>query len=266
MNRTTPLNTKEIQELGIQILEVFHQFCKENQLTYYMAGGTLLGAVRHKGFIPWDDDIDLMMPRPDYEKMIRLFHHDRYRVDSCETNPDYATPFARVWDTQTFLRWDIVKEIPLGVFIDIFPIDGYPEDEKICKMHMNVLKFRKAQINSVIRKGYIEGEKYQGVKKYLKYVWRKSANEYARLMNQTGKKYAFSSCDYVGVTTTTAHIFKERNPKTIFQETVYLPFQHLELPAPSGYDVYLKHLYGNYMQLPPPEQRVSTHDFKIYWR
>ena len=207
-----------------------------------------------------------MMPRPDYEKMIRLFQHPRYRVDSCEINPDYSTPFARVWDTKTFLRWTVLREIPLGVFIDIFPIDGYPEDLQECERHMKLLKYRKAQINAVIRKGYIPGEKYQNFKKLLPHIWRKTGNAYANLMNQAGKKYDFHTCHYVGVTTTTGHIFKERNAKSIFAETIYLPFAHLQLPAPGGYAIYLEHLYGDYMQLPPEEQRVSDHNFKIYWR
>lgn len=260
------LTSTEIQGYCLKLLEYFDLYAKTHNITYYMAGGTLLGAVRHQGFIPWDDDVDLMVPRKDYELLIQSFDgNGRYEVISCETNDRYCTPFARIWDKETRLAWHITSEVEIGVFIDIFPIDGFPPNELISKMYVHYLKLCRTKCNSAARTNFRPGEKYTALKRPLKYVWRKSANYYAKKLNNIAMRYRFEDSKYVGVTTTTAHIYRERNVKDeIFGETIYLPFEHLSLPAPSGYDMYLRHLYGDYMQLPQEEQRVTEHMFTVY--
>ena len=99
------LDCKEIQSIGLEILCAFDAFAKKHNLTYYLSGGTLLGAVRHKGFIPWDDDIDLMMPRPDYQYLIHHFQHKQYHLSCCDLERDYCSFQARIWDTNTSLVW-----------------------------------------------------------------------------------------------------------------------------------------------------------------
>ena len=121
------LSIKEIQSLELDIIRAFDCFAKEQHLRWYLAGGTLIGAVRHQGFIPWDDDIDIMMPREDYEKMLKTFRHERYRLSECRKSSEAAIPFAQIYDSQTFLKWKKVKDPDLGVFIDIFPIDFCPD-------------------------------------------------------------------------------------------------------------------------------------------
>ena len=233
------LTCKEIQSHCVEMLRYFDAYATSQNITYYLSGGTLLGAVRHQGFIPWDDDIDLM-------------------IISCETNDEYGTPFARIWDKRTALKWTSSREVPIGVFIDLFPIDGFPENEIVSKLYMNYLKLCRTKVNSAIRTTFQKGER-------LKYVWRKSANYYARRQNAIVKKYTYENSKYVGVTTTTVHIYRERNLKTdVFSGTLYLPFEQLQLPVPSGYDRYLQHLYGDYMKLPPVDQRWSEHNFVIY--
>lgn len=255
------LKCKEIQEYGAKIISNIDEYCRKNELSYFMAGGTVLGAVRHKGFIPWDDDVDLMMPRPDYEKFIRDFKDDRYIVSSCEYDSDYNTPFARVWDSKTELRFLTSEDKTIGVFVDIFPIDGYPDNSYIAKLHMYRLKYRRFKINAANRKAFLPGEKYTFLKKLVKCLWRKSGNYYSRQLNLLAKKYSYDDCRYVGVTTTTVHIFKERNPKKLYEKTVYLDFEGMKLPAPIGYKRYLQKLYGDYMKLPPEDKRISEHSF-----
>ena len=255
------LGLKEIQALGIEIISCIDQYARVNNLHYYMAGGTLLGAVRHKGFIPWDDDVDLMMPRPDYELFIRNFSDKRYKVSSCEYDEDYNTPFARVWDTYTVLEFTSGKDKRIGVFVDIFPIDGYPSKELVSKIHTYRLKLRRTQINAVKRYSYKQGEKHIPLKKLLRFLWRHNGNYYSKKLNRLALKYGFDNSAFVGVTTTTDHLFRERNNKEIFASTVYLDFEGMKLPAPSGYETYLKKLYGDYMELPPEEKRKTEHSF-----
>ena len=118
------LTCKEIQSHCVEMLRYFDAYATSQNITYYLSGGTLLGAVRHQGFIPWDDDVDLMLPRKDYERLIHDFDGgERYEIISCETNDEYGTPFARIWDKRTALKWTSSREVPIGVFIDLFPIE-----------------------------------------------------------------------------------------------------------------------------------------------
>ena len=229
------LTCKEIQSHCVEMLRYFDAYATSQNITYYLSVGTLLGAVRHQGFIPWDDDVDLMLPRKDYERLIHDFDGgERYEIISCETNDEYGTPFARLCDHST-------------------------------KLYLNYLKLCITKVNSAIRTTFQKGERFKIIKKGLKYVWRKSANYYARRQNAIVKKYTYENSKYVGVTTTTVHIYRERNLKTdVFSGTLYLPFEQLQLPVPSGYDRYLQHLYGDYMKLPPVDQRWSEHNFVIY--
>lgn len=247
----------------MDMLESLQNFCTEHHITFFMAGGTLLGAVRHQGFIPWDDDVDLMIPRPDYERLIREFRHDRYRISACDTDCTYMTPFARMWDTTTKLVWEKSNERELGVFLDLFPIDGYPEDEKEAERYIETLRRKRMRISLKMTK-YFRTDDPQFFRKCLiKLSMHKHANHYSRKYNEFVRRIRYEDSAFVGVTTTKVHIQKERNPKSIYQETVYLPFGRLMLPSIGGYDHYLKHLYGDYMELPPLRKRVTPHDFTV---
>ncbi len=262
-----PVSVEECRKIHLKMLGSLADFCEDNNLQYYLSGGTLLGAVRHQGFIPWDDDMDLMMPREDYIQLIQHFSSDRYILSCCEKDPEYYSPNARVWDATTILHWDTIEEKEIGAFIDIFPIDGFPTSRLLTDLHLIRLRVLVAKKNVAKKIVFPKGERYHYSKIVLKHLLRKTGNYYANHINRLAQKYKFSSCDYVGVKTTSPHLFREKNSKDIIRETVMLPFENLILPAPCGYDVYLSHLYGNdYMCLPSPEKQRSDHEFKIYWR
>ena len=258
------MESREIQSYCLDIIRAFDCFAKENHLTYWMSGGTLLGAVRHKGFIPWDDDVDLMMPRPDYEYLLHHFVDERYRLSSCEKNAEYHTPFARIWDSETALEWNVLQEKNIGVFIDVFPMDGFPTNEIKSKLHLWHLKYYRVLINASMRKSFLKDEKWVVAKKLLKKLLRHNGNYYSLKLNNLAKKYDYEKSAFVGVKTTSVHLFREKNTKEVFSGTIYVPFENMSLPAPTGYDTYLSHLYGDYMQLPPEEERHSEHEFVIY--
>ena len=262
------LNCKEIQSIGLEILRAFDEFANKHGLTYFLSGGTLLGAVRHKGFIPWDDDVDLMMPRPDYEYLIHHFHHERFHLSCCELERDYCSFQARIWDTRTILVWgkEFAHEKRIGAFIDIFPMDGFPDSEFLTKIFLMRVKARRFLSSEKVRAGYKKEEKFITIKKLVMPFVRKDANTYVRRMAQFAQSYKYDSSNYVGVIGTGAHLFREKNPKSAYQTTVYLDFEGMKFPAPVGYDGYLRQLYGDYMKLPPEDQRVSEHTFKLYWK
>ena len=122
----------EIQEIELEILSNIAAVCEQHQWRYFLAGGTLLGALRHKGFIPWDNDIDISMPRRDYEKLLQFYKENgnRYKILQVGENTNYYLPFAKVVDTETLLvEKSIETQVPeLGLFVDIFPIDGVGDE------------------------------------------------------------------------------------------------------------------------------------------
>lgn len=129
------ITSKEMKSIELNILKDVAEFCDRNQLRYFLCGGTLLGAVRHHGFIPWDDDMDIAMPREDYKKFLMIYNQEKrkYRVSAIENNPNWHMPFARVENLNTVLFEKTLKKKyrKLHVFIDVFPIDGIPDDSKI---------------------------------------------------------------------------------------------------------------------------------------
>ena len=145
--------------------------------------------------------------------------------------------------------------------MDIFPLDGFPTGDLQTKIHLMRIKMLRSLVNAEVRQKFLKNEKFRLIKLLLRKLFRKSGNHYAQRLNVVAKKYKFESCQYVGVKTTTVHLFREKNPKSIYSETVYLPFEHLFLPVPVGYNKYLTHLYGDYMQLPPENERHSKHEF-----
>ena len=123
---------EDLKKIEIEILDYVDKFCKENGIKYFIDSGTLLGAIRHKGFIPWDDDIDIVMPREDYDKFHKLFDNNgRFKLIGRHNTPEYVYAFSKVIDSETELHEDLVREIPgYGIYIDVFPLDGLPDDAK----------------------------------------------------------------------------------------------------------------------------------------
>ena len=130
------ITSEELKAIQLDLLQKTADFCKENGIRYYLCGGTLLGAIRHKGYIPWDDDIDISMPRPDYDRFISMFNkpENDYQVIDMSNNKKYGLPFAKVHDTRTFVDELQYTKDQFGVYIDIFPIDGVGEDEQVLRI------------------------------------------------------------------------------------------------------------------------------------
>ena len=262
-------NLSEFQVALLKVFKQFAKYCEENDLTYYAAYGTLLGAVRHKGFIPWDDDIDVYMKREDYDKMIAnrgFLEGTPYRITYILDGKS-PYPFAKFYTTEG-TNWEY-KHFPfiIGPWIDIFPVDeGDINDENANKtynsLHYLMWKYRKAIADvkwSDIWKDFIHFNGYNGPmnlvkkvyyrpfkKKYLREIAaciddiRKIRSDVLRVYASNSGKMAFS--------------------KELFDSTLSVPFEDTQIMIPIGYDKVLTRWFGNYMQLPPIERRVSNHN------
>lgn len=255
------MNLREIQMQELKMLEDFSEYCRIHGLRYYMAGGTLLGAVRHKGFIPWDDDVDVIMPRPDFEKMIDTFWREGmagYCLVDDYHDMDSARPFAKLESKEIQVVYKLFRE-PQKMWIDIFPMDGMPEDNEELKRHMKKIKkldWRMWQAASL--KQHIENPVKRAAKTLLffPYIMR-GMLYYSRKITACAKKYPYESCRYVGCASGRYGV-RERIEKSEFEETVLLEFEGKLFSAPKGYDTYLRNLFGDYMKIPGEEER-KTH-------
>lgn len=268
MNGRRLLTLDEIHKYELDMFKTFVNVCEAKKLRYYLAGGTLLGAVRHKGFIPWDDDIDILMPRPDYMKFVRLDHSELFEkyisVSSYEAgNLNY--PFCKIFDT----RFSIDKEYCYDetekhLWIDILPLDGLPDSENEIKA-----VFRKSLIARRMLKisRATLGKGTTRLKTASKYVLKPAVNLIGRkrilkYINRLCFKYDFDKCGKIGGIAM-GYGPQEAMPKSKYLPAVNVEFEGLTVNAPMCYDFYLKRLYGDYMQLPPEEKRVA-HPMRIF--
>lgn len=244
-----------------ELLKSFISVCEKLNLKYYLLGGTLLGAVRHKGFIPWDDDIDVGMPRADYEIFIKegqKYLPEEYFIQARSTEPDFHACFAKIRNSKTtFLETPIRHfKVNHGVFIDIFPLDFCSSDPKVRKRQkrrINLCTMRIAneffapQRRRTLKSGLISLALKLRYPDYRKAV--KSKEDIYKLCD-TGEFLA----NFGG-----AWGEKEIVPAEWYAEGCDLEFEGLVVKAPKEYEKWLTQVYGDYMKLPPVEKRVIHH-------
>lgn len=262
------LFSKEVKKIELNILINFDEFCRKNKLRYYLSGGTLLGAIRHKGFIPWDDDIDVCMPRPDFEKLIELFpdkYKDIYVLKSVKKN-NFQYPFIKIVNCKTKINCKYVdNKFENNLWMDIFPVDGLPKDKsKLDKIYNEVKFYRKLLILNFAK--YNQGKNLlkKILKPFLIFVARLIGVSFClKKIEEIASRYDYAKSDYVGAITWGLYGVGERMKKSEFEKVVYVDFEGYRFPTFSCWDSYLKGLYKDYMIIPAPKDR-KTHDMKVY--
>lgn len=260
------LEIKEIKEIELNILKYIKKICEENNLEYYLAEGTLLGAIRHRGFIPWDDDIDILMPRNDYTRLINILKTgERYKSLSFYNDDGYYYCFAKIVDLRTKVKeLNLDYEIPnLGVWVDVFPMDGLPNDDKMINIHMKKILFlRKLLYISLSKQCPIASSKIKYIFKHVFWIiarlfgWKFWINKVDKL----AMKYKYNQSCKVGRIVSGHDIFD----KKIFSYGVQRIFEDDKFSVPKDYHVYLKEVFGDYMKLPPIDERDTGHVFDAF--
>ncbi|MGM9643527.1 MAG: phosphorylcholine transferase LicD [Eubacteriales bacterium] len=267
-----PIQDNEIKEIALDILMKIDQLCNQKGWNYSITAGTLIGAIRHKGFIPWDDDIDIMMPRKDYCELIEYFGDgkDGLKVVCCNNNPYYQDVFAKVCDTSTVIEDQVtnINGANMGVSIDIFPVDGLGDSVKQAKKNVKRGKFKQLLMTCAGMKKYSKSTThsivYEPIRFALFLITRNvSANRIARKLDKANAKYDFYSSKYAGALSGS---FREKTilPREEYFDCIKVVFEGREVRALRGYDAYLRKLYGDYMILPPESQRHTHHTFTAY--
>ena len=252
---------KEIQEVNLYILRKLKRICSELGISFWLHGGTLLGAARHKGFIPWDDDIDVAMPRTDYERFLKEFRDERYEVYDL-SKKGYFYPFAKLCDTTTVLIEEMSVKNSIGVYIDIFPMDGIADNDQ--SQHLKAKRLMKLQQHKYApfsrKRSLIKKVLLPFVKLLLLPI---SCRRIGKILDREAKRNAYDDCSRVGCVAGDS-IANITFSKDIIDPLSTVVFEGELYCAPANKEQYLTIVYGDYMKLPPEDQRIPKHQFKVY--
>lgn len=260
------LDIKEIKEVQLSILKEVHKFCSENGIDYSLAHGTLLGAVRHKGFIPWDDDIDICLLEKDYEIFMKSFSHPYLRALCVETDPNWTYPYGKVYDNRTIVYEDADISYPqLGVNIDVFPIYNYPDNE----LQASILKFK------IFFWSWIHNIKVTRISKERSFL-KNSILSILKLLcvpfgfpfvNRRIREVCLKACPHKS-----KRVFETRSAQTaVYNAESFESFDKIEFEGNRynvmiGWHDYLCTRHKDYMVLPPESSQHPHHNIKAFWR
>ena len=272
---TRELTADEYKSEVKRILKYFHDFCQNHGLKYYIAYGSLIGTIRHQGFIPWDDDIDVLMLREDYEKLISLMNEldEEYYILSSTTSQYYYNNFARFCSDSCILKLKGAERIDnLGAFVDIFILDNVPLDEKERGLYYQELKAAKEDVMYSLPIQYYFTCSYRRIIKYCINVPRRIKCRFiigtAKLKERRDlllKKYRDQDVGLYACLFDTPNdtLRVQKSEINTFSE---YPFEDIKVNVPNGFDTILRRQYGDYMELPREEERVSHHHFTPFWK
>jgi lipopolysaccharide cholinephosphotransferase len=268
------IHLEELKQIELRILKQIHDVCAQQGFRYFLVGGTLLGAVRHNGFIPWDDDIDIGMPRVDYERFIDYCSTNEvpFKVICNKLDPKYGYLFAKAMDPNTVLIEETGNryDVELGVYVDIFPIDGLGDTQDEATANLNKTRFNRELLVAANWKKFSRSKTravyYEPIR--LAFFVMSRMSSFGKLIRKIESRYdtdAFDKRNYVGCVCG-AYRNKEIVEREVFLEYIDVPFEDTTFKCPKQYDKYLSSIYGNYMQLPPEEKRVTHHSFDAYYK
>ncbi len=255
-----------LQRKSLEILRVFKKFCDEHHLLFYFCGGCCIGTVRHGGFIPWDDDVDVFMPREDYETLGKLWQqemgHTQYRYCRNSETEFHRSLLSAISDEETTFIKERQADLDIshGVRLEILPLDGCPASRLRRKIQI---------LWGLVYQIYMNQEPPTSKGKALETLGRvmlalvptwKRRYRLAKTAERHMSRYPFASCKKTTELCARYQYMVNEYPHSAFEKAIYRPFEGEEMPIPAGYDTYLRMAFGDYMKLPPPSQQVPKHE------
>ena len=257
------------------VLAFYSELCKKHGLRYFIAYGSAIGAIRHKGIIPWDDDIDVVMPRPDFERLVEICRTTdlgNYELMTPYDTPRYYMPFAKMCNKNTTLLESEEYHCVLGMYIDIFVYDGMSNDMDVAR---NMLRqYRKYWNRFTVASSYYSWQKIKAklgrgeIKDLIHYfilsLNRKYfRNKFLQKIHDTVHAFDYDSCETI-IKYPPGYGEREVIPKAMIEESIEVPFENLKVTIQKEYDTMLRRYFGDYMQFPPIEEQQSHHHIAYF--
>lgn len=270
------MTLQEIQSVSLDIMKHVHKFCDEHNIKYSLGYGSLIGAIRHRGFIPWDDDVDIVMMREDFDRFCQIYQDSPdYKLFSCSRGNMYAT-CARVCDMKRTLveTGSPLFTEPTGLWIDIFPLDSVDDDysiflskiEDIKDIHNKIFLARSSR-QKLRLKDISHPRTF--IRQVLNYFKRGQCNLWDLVSKQDSlcRSFALSESGMMSMLVFPAYIDRDFSPKHVFSEVIDAPFEDTSFKIMKGYDEWLTIIYGDYMTPPSDNKAKRGHTVhKYYWR
>ena len=264
------IDLDEQKQIMLTMMDYIDTFCRANDIKYFLYGGSLIGAIRHKGYIPWDDDIDICMMRQDYDKFLSTFADPsgRYRLLTPDTNSAYYLPTAKVYDDATVLKEAVSGGIPIGVFIDVFPLDYCSDNyDETCAYGKKVGFYRKI----VDIKNVAINKKRNSSKNITLFLLKVLTGLLPRRwaikrICFLSEQFKSKKSKYVGQFTKMTYESREVYESEWFDISIDAPFEGRQYSIPDDYDNVLKTEFGDYMKLPPKDKQVTHHVNNAWWK
>lgn len=262
----------DLKKIELDILKNIRTICQEQNIMYSLCGGTLLGAIRHGGFIPWDDDIDIMMPRPDYDRFVAYCKENEtpFSLLCSETDERYGYLFAKAMAKNTTIEEEIGNPngIEMGVYVDIFPIDGLSNTYEDAVKEFEKTRFRRellvAKNWKKFKRSKTRSWKYEPIR--LAFFLTSRFVSMKKLVCKLQNRFRRNKYDENAFVAVISGSYRQKEiiPREYFGNYIDVQFEEEKFKSLKEYDMYLKNIYGDYMKLPPEEKRVSHHSFKAY--
>ncbi len=256
------LDDAEVRAHQLGVLDVFSEHCRTHDITYYLCAGTLLGAIRHKGFIPWDDDIDVMLPRPDYERLCETWRNaekgNRFTLRSVDSDSSYELPFAKISDDSTVLDVESGIVGDIGVYIDVFPLDSWHRIGVRRRLQQLCLRglYKLVQLKAPARRRKRGALQEVVIKVASLLAAIVPGRSLAKALTRVARGPGYEHGSDVGVI---VWGYREVVPRSSYGRGSTVEFEGRQMPAPDDPDDVLRRIYGDYMTPPPEGQRVTHH-------
>ncbi|MFV0559125.1 MAG: phosphorylcholine transferase LicD [Enterococcus sp.] len=268
---------KDVQRISVEILMYIDKICRENDIQYSIYYGSLIGVERHQGYIPWDDDLDIVLTRPNYERLLDLLKNStEYKLLSFETRDNYRYCYAKLIDPNTAVttkQYNHSEDPDMGVFVDIFPFDGFPTDENERHEYAQKCEEYRANMMFTLNHSYaISRSKIKAIGKrvllYPKFLKMKKIGDYhfwKEKYEELATSYPYEKAKYCGYTEFADEVWGVF-PVEWFEHYEDVEFEGHKVMAIKNRKDFLTLRYGNYMELPPKEEQVTHHPYDFYFR